>query len=138
MNHQINQVIDGETNGKVGVEYDYTFVTTDPDGNDVYYHVNWGDGTLPIVYGPYVSGENATVTHTWHWRGTYTIEAFAEDIYGANSDWGYLEVTMPMNQQSSNLWLLQWLKRFPLLERLLTLPFLSQKLNLLRYWLYKC
>jgi len=57
--------ITGQTNGNAGTEYEYTFVTTDPDGDDVYYYVDWGDDTFEEWIGPYASGEEAKVKHTW-------------------------------------------------------------------------
>ena len=38
-------LIGGNTNGKKGTEYNYTFVTTDPDNDKVYYYIDWGDTT---------------------------------------------------------------------------------------------
>ena len=33
----------GRKSGKNGTAYQYTFSATDPDGDDVYYYLNWGD-----------------------------------------------------------------------------------------------
>ena len=87
--------IDGSTNGKAGTAYTYTFTSTDPDGDDVYYCINWGDDSGEVCIGPYPSGEGAIATHTWTDQGTYIIEAQAKDIYDAESDWVSLEVSMP-------------------------------------------
>jgi len=96
--------ITGATSGNAGVKYDYTFVTTDPEGDDVTYGIEWGEGCPGIVWvGPYPSGQEVTVSHTFNSAGTFTISALAKDTYGAESDWGTIEVTMPLlNQQSSN------------------------------------
>lgn len=92
-------IIEGPTNGKVGVDYDYTFTSTDPDGDDIYYWVLWGDGCPAQEWvGPFASGEPALFTHAFIQRGTFTISVQARDIYEAESDWGYLEVTMPRNR----------------------------------------
>ncbi len=91
--------IDGPTNGKVGVEYEYTFTTIDPYESDIYYYIEWGDGDFEDWFGPYSSGEEVTLSHTWSEEETYTIQAKARNIYGAESDWTTLEVTMPLNQQ---------------------------------------
>lgn len=124
--------IDGETSGKVGVEYEYTFVTIDPDGNDVWYYIEWDDTSNRKWDGPYASGEEITRTHTWSKKGTYTIRCKAMDVYGEESDWGELEVTMPMNQQSFYSQVLQFLQRliqrFPLLEQLLSSGALYNKM----------
>lgn len=94
--------ISGEISGNVGVSYEYTFVTTDPDGDDVYYYTDWGDGTTSGWLGPHQSGAQVSTTHSWSEQGTYTVKVKAKDIHYAESDWGYLEVTMPKNQQISH------------------------------------
>jgi hypothetical protein len=91
--------ISGEANGGAGQEYEYTFVSTDPDGNGLYYCINWGDGTEEICIGPYESGEEVTYAHTWEEEDTYTIQVKARDIYGAESEWATLEVSMPNTRQ---------------------------------------
>jgi len=93
--------IDGPASGIVGTEYEYTFNTVDPNGDDVYYYIEWGDDDFEDWIGPYSSGDDVKVNHTWHKRGTYMIRAKAKDPYDYESGWGYLDVTMPVNQQSS-------------------------------------
>jgi hypothetical protein len=93
--------ISGKTEGKIDTEYNYTFVTTDPEGHDVYYYIKWGDNTNSSWLGPYTSGQQITVAHSWDNKGKYVIEAKAKDTYGVESDWSTLTVTMPVNQQSN-------------------------------------
>ena len=94
-------IVDGPTNGNAGTEYNYTFVSSDPDGDDIAnYNVDWGDDNTEVVEGPFASGEEIIGSHTWSEKGTYTIRAKATDVYGAESEWGTLSVTMPKNQQS--------------------------------------
>jgi len=90
--------ITGETNGEAGVEYEYTFVSTDDNNDDVYYYIDWDDGTNTSWIGPYPSGEEITLNHTWSEQGTYEIKAKAKDVRGSESDWATLPVTMPLNQ----------------------------------------
>lgn len=86
--------IDGPLNGKAGTAYDYTFNAVDPDGDDVRYHINWGDlssettGFLP-------SGVDEIRSHTWAEEGTYTITCYAEDETGLVGPSSTLVVTMP-------------------------------------------
>jgi rhodanese-related sulfurtransferase len=87
--------ISGQNNGKIGQEYQYTFNTTDIDQDDVYYYVNWSDNTSNQLVGPYHSGEEATLNHTWSEKGKYTVKVKARDIYGAESDYATLDVKMP-------------------------------------------
>ena len=71
--------ITGESNGIIGHEYSYTFIATDVDQDVVYYLVNWSDNTTNQLIGPYLSGEEATVNHTWYEQGTYTVKVKAMD-----------------------------------------------------------
>jgi len=92
--------IAGQIAGKPDVTYLYTFVTTDPDGDDVYYYVDWGDDTFEEWLGPFDSGDTASATHSWT-QGTYTIKVKAKDTLDDESEWGTLDVTMPVNYQRS-------------------------------------
>jgi outer membrane protein assembly factor BamB len=114
--------IDGQINGKFGKPYEYTFKSVDPDGDDVYYLIYWGDGTIVTWNGPHPSGEELTISHTWAEKDTYAISAKAKDGYGKQSDWEKLEVTMPKNQISADLSIMLLLDKltqhFPLLARI--------------------
>ena len=105
--------ITGETNGRFGESYDYTFVSTDPEDQEVFYYIDWGDGQTEEWIGPYPSGQEVVVSHTWDERGTYTIKAKAQDIFEEESDWAYLEVTMPVNQHPFYSVFLRFFERFP-------------------------
>jgi hypothetical protein len=65
-----------------GLKYNYTFVATDPEEHDIYYKIDWVDGHVTDWLGPYSSGETASFSHAWYEKGTYTIKAWAKDIYG--------------------------------------------------------
>jgi hypothetical protein len=104
-------LINGPTKGKPGVEYSYTFVAEDLDGDDVYYWILWGDGCPAVEWiGPYASGEVITLKHTYTQKGTFTISCKAKDVYDAESDWGYLEVSIPRTRTS---FVYSFLDRFP-------------------------
>ena len=104
----------GETNGEAGVEYEYTFSTTDPNSDDVYYYIEWGDGSAEDWFGPYNSGEEVILSHTWDDQDTYTIRTRSKDTDNLWGPWGELEVSMPVNQQTYSFPLLQrLLERFP-------------------------
>lgn len=120
-NPPLTPEIDGPNSGKPEVEYDFTFTTTDPESDDVYYYITWGDGHIEPWFGPHESGEIVTVSHEWINQGEYTIQAKAKDIYDEESLWGKLTVTMPRNKVLHNTLIYKLLEQFPLLQRLLSI-----------------
>lgn len=110
--------ISGPNNGKSGESYSYVISATDPDGDDLSYFIDWGDGSNSGWMGPNPSGDEITVTHTWSFSGTYTIKVKAKDTDGSESNWATLEVTMPKNK-AYYFSISKWLQaHFPLLENL--------------------
>jgi hypothetical protein len=119
--------IDGPLNGKVGTSYEYGFISHDFEDDDIAeFIVNWGDNTPEeTVTGPFSVGERATASHTWETEGTFTIQAKAKDVYGAESDWGTFTVTMPRNKAVYTSFFMQFLQNHPHL-----LPLLKQLIGL--------
>ena len=82
--------------GKNETAYNYTFWATDPDGDDVYYYLNWGDdywfGGAVGWIGPYKSGEKVTLEKTWKDKGNFTVRVKAKDKYDSKSDWAIQQV----------------------------------------------
>jgi hypothetical protein len=109
--------INGTAKGKPLVEYNYTVVSNDIDGDEVYYFIDWGDETNSSWMGPYLSGEPIIQPHTWSKKGTYTIRCQAKDGSGAESDWATLQVRMPTFLSFHPL--MQFFERFPHLFPLL-------------------
>ena len=100
---------------------EYKIVTTDYQGDNVEYYVDWGDETNSDWIGPYSSGENITMNHTWNARGTYSIRVKARDIYSYESDWTTLEVSMPKIYIHNPIieLIMKMLERFPFFEKIL-------------------
>lgn len=107
--------IKGPLNGEAGREYDYTFETTDLDGDYVYYWIEWGDGNDTGWLGPYAGSYEITESHTWEKKDTYIIRAKVKDEHDAESDWGSLKIYMPKNKiPIFNFPVISWLlERFP-------------------------
>jgi len=93
--------INGPSKGKERVEYTFNFTATDPDGDDIEYYINWGDGNTIDWTGPYCSGDTATYKHIWDKKGTYIIKAKARDVYNQESDWEQFTITI--EKKSKNL-----------------------------------
>jgi hypothetical protein len=89
----------GPSSGGIDEEHVYTTSTLDPNGDQVFYLFDWGDGQTSFWYGPYNSGEECSATHIWFETGSYEIRVKAQDIHGAESDWSDpLVVSMPKNK----------------------------------------
>jgi C1A family cysteine protease len=91
--------ISGSNRGTIGAQYKYTFSSTDPEENDVYFNIEWGDDREEEWIGPYNSGEEVVIAHSWNKMSIYTIRAKAKDVYGSESDWTTYTITMSKNRQ---------------------------------------
>jgi parallel beta-helix repeat protein len=105
--------INGPTNGKVGIDYNYTFIATDPDGGYIWYYVCWGDNEIIDIYGPYNSEEEVTLSYNWSSKGTYSITCWTRDIDGDDSDIATLDVTMPRDKIHTSSIIQRFFERFP-------------------------
>ena len=94
--------ITGPNSGTVGMQYNYTFVTTDPDGDNVYYAIDWGDNTSVNWIGPYKSGEEMTINHTWVVENNYIIKCEAKNPYDSMSNWSTLTTNVGTPYSPSN------------------------------------
>lgn len=84
----------GPNGGKPGKQYDYTFSAIDPDNDNIYFFIDWGDGDTEEWIGPYNSEEELTISHSWTKQGTYTVKARVKDTFGLESDWESLVLKM--------------------------------------------
>lgn len=78
---------DGPTIGNVGIEYTYTTNTTDPDGGDLFYLFDWGDGSDSGWIGPLESGETAEASQRWEEQGDFEVKVKAKDRGDHETDW---------------------------------------------------
>jgi len=82
--------------GRTGEEYNLKTTSTDEDEDLIYYRWDFGDGTFSEWLGPYVSEEEASVTHSWSKIGKYEIRVKARDEHRLESEWSQqLVVRMP-------------------------------------------
>jgi hypothetical protein len=118
-------IIDGPPRGSAYNPYTYKFTSTDPEEDDVSYYIKWGDGEITYWTAFQASGSPGySESHTWDKQDEYTIEVKAKDIYGAESEWATLKVTMPRNRAITSPFL-NFLQNhpylFPILRHLLRL-----------------
>ena len=74
----------GPIEGIAGIEYDFSSNTTDPDGDNIFYKFDWGDGTSSDWLGPYPSGEIVTESNSWKNSGDFDIRVKAKDDNGSD------------------------------------------------------
>jgi parallel beta-helix repeat protein len=120
-------IVTGPTSGKVYTSYTYTFTSIDPDGDDICYYIEWGDGITTTWTAFKPSGSPGySESHSWNSEGIYTIKVKAKDTNGLESDWAELSVSMSRNKPYTYRSFLKFLnnimERFPSLAELLQLP----------------
>ena len=92
-----NPIIEGPYHGVKNQEYEFTFVSVNPENDSIQYHVKWDDGTENLTE-LYPSGVVVTLSHSWSHDGEKVIQAKAIDEHGANSDWSIFEFTVPRSK----------------------------------------
>lgn len=100
--------IDGPSRGNTGEQYIYEFITADSEDNEVYFYIDWGDGTDSGWLGPYASEDMVSVEHVWAEDGSYDVKAKAKDDKGIQSPWGTLQVSMPLARHSLLEHIIYW------------------------------
>lgn len=85
--------INGDTFGEPGQELTFHAIGLDPNGNDIFYRISWGDGTQTDWLGPFQSGKSVTETHSWDTEGEYQVKArLKDDPHGDESLWSLYPV----------------------------------------------
>jgi len=83
-------------NAATSLDYhEYSFNSIDPEFDEIYYLIDWGDQENMILYGPFISGEPFYISYSWIEQGAYIIRAKAIDKTGAQSNWNSYPISMP-------------------------------------------
>jgi hypothetical protein len=77
----------GPANAGPNIPLNFTTVTTDFEGNQIYYWWDWGDGNNTDWVGPFNSDESMTANYSWINNGTYDIRVKAKDSTGLEGAW---------------------------------------------------
>ena len=96
--------ISGPRNGKKNVVLEYTFMSIDPEGDDIFFHISWGccgSGDFHS-YGPFSSGEEVKLSHSYSEEDDYIIQAYAEDTNEGESDMATFEISIPKYKDISS------------------------------------
>jgi hypothetical protein len=87
----------GATSGETGIPYTYSASTKDPEGDQVKYVFDWGDGTrAETKFVP--SGIPGDASHSWPNTGKYSVRVMAIDAKNASSGWSqplFVSILLP-------------------------------------------
>jgi len=73
--------------GKPDNSYTFNAKGTDPNGDDIYYFFDWGDGNTSGWLGPYQCEFQVEVENSWNLAGSYEIKVKVKDIHNGESEW---------------------------------------------------
>jgi len=93
----------GPTTVKINEDNEFSWCGEDSDGDDIYYYIDWGDGSDTSWFGPYESGREVAKSHSWSSIGTYTFRLRAKDAIGLHSEWKTLEIEVIKKSKSNIL-----------------------------------
>ena len=82
----------GPTYVEMGVEYLFTTLAADPDGDDIRYRFDWGDGNMSNWAAFVPSNTSVSMSHSWTFISTFEVRVIAQDENGLNSSW-----SLPLN-----------------------------------------
>lgn len=80
-------VLDGPVVAGPGISLKFQTVAPDPEGDQIYYQWDWGDGNMSDWLGPYAFGEHTETSYQWAQNGSYNIRVRAMDTSGKISGW---------------------------------------------------
>ncbi|MBN1280764.1 MAG: right-handed parallel beta-helix repeat-containing protein [Candidatus Thermoplasmatota archaeon] len=80
-------LISGPSTAGKDILLNFTATTTDPNGEQIYYQWDWGDGNISDWLGPYNSGEPIITNHSWANYSSYEVLARAKDVNGSEGNW---------------------------------------------------
>ena len=91
-------------NGVTGRTYYYAAVVTDPQGETVQYHFDWGDGTISDWTSPIHSGGRAAMPKTWDKPGNYSVRGQVRDSSWLQSPWSHpLNITISLDSENETV-----------------------------------
>jgi PKD repeat protein/glutaredoxin len=80
-------IINGPESALINQPCDFTFSSDDPNYDNVYFFVDWGDDSESVWEGPYPSENQIDLSHIWENEGVYTVKVKAKDIHDYESEW---------------------------------------------------
>ena len=85
----------GKSNPDLGKPEEYIFTAIDPEGDDLYFYIEWENDKCGEWIGPVESEKEIRSSHIWEERDTFNIRFKAIDLHGYESPWMDFKVTTP-------------------------------------------
>jgi serine-type D-Ala-D-Ala carboxypeptidase/endopeptidase len=92
----------GPATGRVNKNQEFTISMVDPDGDDLFYCVDWGDQTPIEWIGPYQNNTTLQITHRWKNTSQYIVKAKVKDSSGIESDWASIIMNISKTKMYDN------------------------------------
>ncbi len=93
----------GPSEGKIKTETVFEASISDPEDDEVYVFVDWGDGQVSGWIGPFASDEVFEISHTWSSKGEFEIRVKAKDCFGLETEFVSIPISMPRNHMLNSL-----------------------------------
>ncbi len=84
---EVPSVPSGPDSGCVYIKYTFTTSTIDPEGDNIAYQFDWGDGNYSTWSSYVSSGTPVSMEYTYYSTGIFGVKARAKDEDGAESNW---------------------------------------------------
>lgn len=119
-------VFDNPPKARVNTEYEFYLSSADPNYDQIYFQINYFDGTITDWIGPFGYNAHVKFTHVYTEEGGYQIAAKAKDdpnmdgdlSDGKESPQGNSHVTVYRSRSKYDMILFKIFDRVPLLKQL--------------------
>ena len=96
------QPLNGSVYGIVGYFYNYSTQTVEPDGEEIYFQIDWDEGSLSDWYGPYISNVTFEIRYQYRYANIHHLRVRAKDVNGALSEWSPETIVEIINHPPHN------------------------------------
>ena len=106
---------------KTGQDLIFSSVSSDPNGDDLYYFFDWGDGTNTGWIGPYEGQVTVRESHAWNEEGNYLVRVKVKNTNNYESQWSEpTSLSVPKTKHITIEWindLLKHLESYPIISQ---------------------
>jgi hypothetical protein len=103
----------------VGREEWWSLLGCDSTDDDLFFKIDWGDGSNISWIGPYPAGNYVNVSHIYNTMGFYEVSAKVKDFFGVESDWSSFIVNVPRDIHNLNSLFFIFKEKFPIFSFIL-------------------